>query len=355
MSLGVGFGGSTFERMFYVADAQVDWQFTHDALHICLAKESFAVFFPLKGDKRYRIVGVFPEEFAKDEGDVLYEEIEARIKELAKLELDIHDVEWFSTYKVHTRHAEKFSVGRCFLAGDSAHIHSPAGAQGMNTGIQDTYNLAWKLALVLKGTADESLLNTYNEERLENAKNLLRTTDRMFQLAAGDEWWLALLRTNVLPSIARHILSLDSVRHYIFPLLSQIGINYRHSSLSRHAGDEEFRVKAGDRMPYVVLDDISVYDRLREPKFHLIAFSKQQGEAQALKTGNGGEFSELVDFHSFPITDEVADKFGHDRPFYVFLRPDNYISFISLATSTTDVEKYLSEFIFLVACLDNQK
>ena len=155
--------GSTFERMFYVADAQVDWHFTHDALHICLARESFAVFFPLKGDKRYRIVGVFPEEFAKDEGDVLYEEIEARVKELAQFELDIHDVEWFSTYRVHTRHASKFSRGRCFLAGDSAHIHSPAGAQGMNTGIQDAYNLAWKLALVLRCVANGKLLNTYNE------------------------------------------------------------------------------------------------------------------------------------------------------------------------------------------------
>ena len=167
----------------------------------------------------------------------------------------------------------------------------------------------------------------------------------MFQLAAGDEWWLALLRTNVLPSIARHILSLESVRNYIFPLLSQIGISYRHSSLSRHADDEEFRVKAGDRMPYVVFDDTSVYDRLREPRFHLLYFSKQQGEAQVLKTGNGGEFSEVVDFHSFPITDEVAEKFGNDRPFYVFLRLDNYIGFISLATSKTDVEKYLSEFV----------
>ena len=127
-ALGLEFAGSTFERMFYVADAQVDWHLSHDALHICLAKESFVVFFPLQGEKRYRIVGVFPEEFAKDEGDVLYEEIEARIKEQAALALDIHDVEWFSTYKVHTRHVSKFSAGRCFLAGDSAHIHSPAGA-----------------------------------------------------------------------------------------------------------------------------------------------------------------------------------------------------------------------------------
>lgn len=341
-ALGLEFGGSTFERMFYVADAQVDWQFSHDALHICLAKESFAVFFPLKGEKRYRLVGVFPEEFAKDEGEVLYEEIEARIRELAQFELDIHEVEWFSTYKVHTRHAERFSVGRCFLAGDSAHIHSPAGAQGMNTGIQDAYNLAWKLALVLKDAADKDLLNTYNEERLENAKNLLRTTDRMFQVAASDEWWLALLRTNVLPPIAKYILSLDSVRSFVFPLISQTGINYRHSSLSRHAGDEDFRVKAGDRMPYVVLDGVSVYDRLREPKFHLLAFSSD--DSQESKTDVESKSTELVDLHRFQLTGEVIDKFGTERPFTVFLRPDNYIGFISSESSGSDVSGYLSDF-----------
>src|SRR5205085_6988530 len=118
-------------------------------------------------------------------------EIEARVKEEANLELDVHDVEWFSTYKVHTRHVNKFSQGRCFLAGDAAHIHSPAGAQGMNTGIQDGYNLAWKMALVLRARTGEKLLETYDEERLENAKHLLRTTDRMFQFAAGSEWFLS--------------------------------------------------------------------------------------------------------------------------------------------------------------------
>ena len=137
------------------------------------------------GEKRYRIVGTFPEEFDKDEGDILYEEIEARIKLDTKLDLDITNVNWFSTYKVHTRHVDKFSVGRSFLAGDAAHIHSPAGAQGMNTGIQDGYNLAWKLAFVLKGKASGELLNTYNEERLPNAEALTKTTDRFFGLVAS--------------------------------------------------------------------------------------------------------------------------------------------------------------------------
>lgn len=338
-SLGLEFSGSTFERMFYVADAQVDWQFTHDALHVCLAKESFAVFFPLKGEKRYRIVGVFPEEFAKAEGDVVYEEIEQRTRQLAQFDLDIHDVEWFSTYKVHTRHASRFSAGRCFLAGDSAHIHSPAGAQGMNTGIQDAYNLAWKLALVVRGAAQEKLLDTYNEERLENAKNLLRTTDRMFQLVAGDEWWIALLRTNVLPPIGGYLLGLDSVRGFIFPLVSQTGINYRHSSLTHHAGDEDFHVKAGDRMPYFVVDGTSIYDRLREPKFHLLAFSNDELALSVEK------YASLIDFHRFPLTDHIREVFGADRPFIVFLRPDNYIGFITSKLSSAEIESYLDAVI----------
>src|SRR5215813_14396821 len=108
--LGLTFEGSTFERIFYVADAQVDWQFTHDTLHACFSPDSFVVFFPLKGEKRYRIVGVFPEEFNKDEGDILYQEIEERINTETKLNLDIHDVEWFSTYKVHVRHVNKFNA-----------------------------------------------------------------------------------------------------------------------------------------------------------------------------------------------------------------------------------------------------
>ncbi len=301
--------------MFFVADAQVDWHLSHDALHICLSKDTFVVFFPLKGEKRYRIVGVFPEEFAKEEGDILYEEIEQRIKEEAKLELDIHDVEWFSTYKVHTRHVNKFSAGRCFLAGDSAHIHSPAGAQGMNTGIQDAYNLAWKMALVLKGDADEKLLDTYNEERLENAKNLLQTTDRMFQFAAGSEWFLAFLRTNVLPSVAKYILSLDTVKRFIFPIISQIGINYRHSSLSHHAGDENFKVKAGDRMPYFLVDGKSIYDKLHQPKFHLLAFSDAQGDFHALKTELESQYAELIDFNAISLNPQVAEAFGTDKIF----------------------------------------
>jgi 2-polyprenyl-6-methoxyphenol hydroxylase-like FAD-dependent oxidoreductase len=342
-ALGIEFGGSTFERMFYVADAQVDWDLSHNAFHGCLSRASFLLFFPLKGNKRYRIVGVFPEEFAKDEGEVLYEEIEQLIRQEAELDLNVHDVEWFSTYKVHTRHASQFSKGRCFLAGDAAHIHSPAGAQGMNTGIQDGYNLVWKLALVSQGKADEKLLETYNEERLENAKNLLQTTDRLFQLAAGTEWFLAFLRRNVVPLIAKYILSFDLVKKFIFPRISQIGINYRHSSLSQHAGDEHFKVKAGDRMPYFLVEGQSIYDKLRRPKFHWLVFSNAQNDFQALKTELENQDLELTDFNVIPLYPQVAEVFDINRSFNVLLRPDNYIAFISTEASLNRVKLYLKE------------
>ncbi|MDT5063158.1 MAG: hypothetical protein QOH63_3617 [Acidobacteriota bacterium] len=344
-ALGLSFEGSTFERMFYVADAQVDWKFSHDALHVCLSKDSLLIFFPLKGEKRYRIVGNFPEGHEKDEGDILYEEIERQINEKAKLELDIHDVEWFSTYKVHTRHVNKFSEGRGFLAGDSAHIHTPAGGQGMNTGIQDGYNLAWKMALVLKGNASEKLLETYNEERLENARHLLQTTDRLFQFGAGSEWFLAFLRTNVLPSVAKYILSLDTVKKFVFPLISQIGINYRHSSLSGHAGDENFTVKAGDRMPFFLVDGKSIYDKLHQPKFHLLVFSDAESDFQALKTELESRYAALVDFNVLMLDPQVAEAFGTDKSFNVLLRPDNYIGFISTETSPDELRVYLNNFI----------
>jgi 2-polyprenyl-6-methoxyphenol hydroxylase-like FAD-dependent oxidoreductase len=344
-ALGLSFEGSTFERLFYVADVQIDWKYSHDALQVCLARNSVVAFFPMKGKNRYRIVGAFPEGFDKDEGEILYDEIEQRIKKEAEIALDISHVNWFSVYRVHTRHVNKFSEGRSFLAGDSAHIHTPAGGQGMNTGIQDAYNLAWKIALVLKGDADELILDTYNEERLPNAKRLAGTTDRMFNLAAGSDWLLNLIRTTVFPPMAKYILSLEVVKKRFFPLISQIGINYRDSSLSKHGFDEESEIKAGDRMPYFLHDGKSIYDELWQPKFHLLTFSDGQGDYQATRDEIESEYAHLVDYHVVPLYPHVAEVFDTNKPFNALLRPDNYIGFISQETSLDGLRAYLNEVI----------
>jgi hypothetical protein len=344
-TLGLGIEGSTFERLFYVADVRIDWQFAHDAFLLCLAQNTLTAFFPMKGESRYRIVGTFPENEERREGEILYEEIEQQIIRDTKLNLDISQVNWFSVYRVHSRRVNKFSAGRCFLAGDAAHIHTPAGAQGMNTGIQDGYNLAWKLALVLRGQADAKLLETYNEERLMNAKHLLETTDKLFDFAASDEWFIAYLRTHIFPHIGNFILHLGAVRRLLFPLVSQIGITYRDCSLSRHDGDADFKVKAGDRLPYLLIDGKSLYDRLHAPKFHLLVFSDGRSDYQELKTELEPESAEMFDFNLLPLEPRTAEIFGTEKPFCVLLRPDNHIAFISPEISAAEMKRYFREHL----------
>lgn len=342
-SLGLTFEGSTFERIFYVADVQIDWKYGYDVLQAFLMRNSLLAFFPMKGDRQYRIVGTFPEEFAKDEGDVLYEEIEEQIKVDADIELDITHVNWFSTYKVHTRHVNKFSSGRCFLAGDAAHIHSPAGAQGMNTGIQDGYNLAWKLTFVLNGNAKTSLLDTYNEERLPNAETLMKTTDRFFNLAAGKNPLLVFVRLYIFPYVAQFLFSLDAVKRFVFPRISQIAINYRNSSLSDTFGS--FKVKAGDRMPWFEMNGRSVYDDLHAPQFHLVMFSDGKIEISSLPDLLMDEWKGRIDSHFYSLNEKVIEAFGCDHTFFLILRPDNYIGIISDKLSPEIVQGYLTKYI----------
>ena len=339
-SLGLEFTGSTFERMFYVADVEIDWKYGTGGLFAFLMQNNLLVAFTMDGEKRFRIVGTFPEEFSKDEGDVLYEEIEQQIRHDAQIDFDITKVYWFSTYKVHTRHVDKFSVGRCFLAGDSAHIHSPAGAQGMNTGIQDGHNLAWKLAFVLKGKASGELLNTYNEERLPNAKALTRTTDRFFGFVADPNPFMAFVRLHVFPYVAKFLSRSKAVRQFVFPRIAQIAINYRGSSLCKTQGS--FHVKAGDRMPWFEVEGSSIYDRLSEPKFHLIVFFDGKIEIPTLSDDLMQEWEGLIDSTIISLYPNIAEIFGTRESFFVILRPDNYIGLISNDFSPDAVRDYLN-------------
>jgi 2-polyprenyl-6-methoxyphenol hydroxylase-like FAD-dependent oxidoreductase len=338
--LGLKFEGSTFERLFYVADVNLKWGFPHDMLTSCVARDRSTAFFPMKGEDRYRIVGVFPENTDKDPSEIPYEEIEQQIIEDTQLnDLDIYQVNWFSTYKVHSRRVNQFSSGRCFLAGDAAHIHSPVGAQGMNTGIQDGYNLAWKLAMVLRGEAGAKILDSYNEERGAVAKRLLETTDRMFDLLMDPAWLLSFTRRFIFPRVANFIVGLDSVNQFIFPLISQTGIQYRDWSLSAETSDD-FEIKAGDRMPYFVVDGESVYDSLRAPKFHLLTFSNKPDAGTSEEIAQ--QFGDVIDYHACPLSEEIKEIFNTNKPLSVLLRPDNYIGFVSAEEPLTELENYFT-------------
>ena len=149
--LGFEFEGSTAARLFYVADVTMEIEAPQDSVQLSFGREEFVAMFPMPGEKHWRLLGNLTRNDADSQREIVYEEIESKVKALVQKPLNITEVRWFSTYKIHTRHAKRFLMGRCLLAGDAAHVHTPVGGQGMNTGIQDAYNLAWKLALVLCG------------------------------------------------------------------------------------------------------------------------------------------------------------------------------------------------------------
>ena len=367
-SLGFSFEGDTEERLFYVADAYLDADLDHSALHSCFAQDAFLFFFPIANEpqdavesgssiNRWRILGNLPETVsADDEIDMSNAAIEQRIQTITKRPLQIRATNWSSTYRVHTRRVDKFSEGRCYLAGDAAHVHTPAGGQGMNTGIQDAYNLAWKLAFVLKGQASESLLETYNTERLENAKNLVESTDRMFELEAGSNWFVGLVRSFLLPPLAKHLFSLALVQRTLFSLISQIGISYPDSALSveESSAESEAAVKVGDRIPYFTLEGESIYHKLLEPKFHLLTFCDNTPENSAKNLLSAIEQKQspwLLHTH-LPLSDAVTAAFGISKPFSVLVRPDNHISFISRETSTHELSRQLDRYFSQIGAKD---
>lgn len=338
--LGLTFEGTTIEEIFYVADVEMDFPFDRGALYPNLSGGSFVLFFAMKGDRKWRVIGNLPEYKDRDEKQVDFDELEEKIKRESKLALDITKVNWFSVYRIHSRMVGSFSSRRCFVAGDAAHIHTPAGGQGMNTGIQDAYNLAWKLALVLKGQANQKLLDTYNEERLPNAKRLLETTDRAFRALTSDSWAAAFVRTEVFPRVAPIALSFDSVKNLIFPFISQIGINYRESSLSKIDPEMNLKVKPGDRMPYIHVDGDNIYDFLKAPKFHVVIFSDGEQDYGYVCKQIEERFGNITDCHEFPIYPHVSELFGNEEDFLLILRPDNYIGNMSALCDIAPVQDY---------------
>jgi 2-polyprenyl-6-methoxyphenol hydroxylase-like FAD-dependent oxidoreductase len=156
-TLGLRFPGGTYEQLFYVADVEIASGFSRD-LYINLGEHILTLMFPVRSSGMQRLIGLVPPELSHRE-NLGFEDIRAQVEPL--LDIKVTKVNWFSTYRVHHRVADKFRVGRAFLVGDAGHIHSPAGGQGMNTGIGDAVNLGWKIAHVVQNRADTSLLDTY--------------------------------------------------------------------------------------------------------------------------------------------------------------------------------------------------
>ena len=200
----------------------------------------------MKGEGRARLIGTVREEAEHQHEDLSWNDVSQRVIEWMRI--DVERVNWFSTYRVHHRVADHFRKGRAFLLGDAAHIHSPVGGQGMNTGIGDAVNLAWKLAAVLHGRADASLLDSYEPERIAFARRLVATTDQAFTGVTSSGAIARLVRLHIVPLLLPLLFAFEAVRRFMFRTVSQTAVNYRGSSLSEgRAG----AVHGGDRLPWV--------------------------------------------------------------------------------------------------------
>lgn len=247
-SLQINFGGGTYDHLYYVADVKTDGPPNVDLVGH-LGANTFALMLPVRSRGMQRLIGIMPEpktDPAAGHAEPTFEDVRPVLEPL--LGIKVAQLNWFSTYRVHHRVASQFRVGRCFLAGDAAHIHSPAGGQGMNTGIGDAVNLAWKLAQVLRAGAHGALLDTYQAERLVFARKLVTTTDRAFQMVVSQGTGGQLLRNWLVPHVLPVLTGFSAARRTLFKTLSQVQIHYPDSLLS---GGRAGEIIGGDRLPWV--------------------------------------------------------------------------------------------------------
>ena len=268
--LGIPFTGDTYQHKFYLADVRLKNHMRVDLVSLYLAKNGFAGFFPMPEDASFRIVGGLPDGFEKKD-DLKIDDVLPALQNITQSNIEIEQLNWFTIYKLHHRMADKFSDDRCFLIGDAAHIHSPVGGQGMNTGLQDAYNLGWKLAAVLNNQIKESILASYAAERMPVAKALLNTTDRIFNVISTRKWLSNLLKRYIMPNAIKLVWTNKRMRTYFFKQVSQTGISYRNSKINLQLG-QSTDLKAGDRLPY-----FEIFDEKKKTKTDIHTWCSKPG------------------------------------------------------------------------------
>jgi 2-polyprenyl-6-methoxyphenol hydroxylase-like FAD-dependent oxidoreductase len=329
-ALGIGFTGGTTQGTFYVAD--VDTSVDDDDIHAGIGAETFALLMPVRTTGTKRIVGVVNEALAT-KPDISFWDV-APVA-IALLGISVSDVHWFSVYKTHHRVADRFQKGRCFLAGDAGHIHSPIGGQGMNTGLGDAMNLAWKLAQVCKGQAHAKLLDSYEPERIAYARTLVSHSDRAFNVIMGMS---ALIR------FARRYLAAPAIwlatrtglaKTVLFKTVSQIHIHYRTSPLSR--GTDEVikgQVSAGDRLPFIA--EVENDAPLAGLTWQIHVYGKVLSSLAETASGLG------LALHSFDLAPANVKKLGLLPNAAYLVRPDGHIGLILHNQSPHELTRYAS-------------
>jgi 2-polyprenyl-6-methoxyphenol hydroxylase-like FAD-dependent oxidoreductase len=326
--LNIGFAGETWkdERML-VGDVQVD-VLDRDHWHSWPKhKDGWVALCPLPSTKSFQFQAQIPPEEPDEPSLERFQQI---IDERTGMpEIRLHDATWLSLYRANVRMVDRYRAGRIFLAGDAAHVHSPVGGQGMNTGIQDAYNLGWKLSAVLAG-ARASLLDTYEEERLPIAAWLLGATTKLH----------------------RQVFQANADLHRDDQFL-QLALNYRGSSLAQGDASLSTTLQPGDRAPDSPLQDhlgnpVRLFDLFRGPHFTLLEFTSAANKKPEAYDPSTPRYQILRSENALLREGELTGKDEHIWTCYgvasdaVFLiRPDGYIGFIGHQGTAPRVEQYV--------------
>ncbi|SEA20691.1 FAD-dependent monooxygenase [Paraburkholderia sartisoli] len=369
--LGVSFSGKTFQQTFLLADVEADVDWPDDEFHIFASGEGLAGMFPM-GEERYRLIADHPlQPFQPHEAMSMngeapppseipstppsLDECTAIIGRRVRHPVTLKSLNWSSYFHLNSRMVGQLRAERVFLAGDAAHVHSPAGAQGMNTGIQEAFNLGWKLARVLSGEAPDRLLDTYHLERHPIERDVLRQTSFVTQLAEADHGPLKMLRERVMPVLS----ALGPLRDAARRTVSELSIQYRRSPLTLE------RVldggpRAGERAPdaYVhVLDGplgrlpgVGCLFDLHDPAYFslllLVAPDTQEDTphdpATTREAARDADLKRFLEemallmpgaMRIWRLTDvegegapTLTESYGRTRPAFYLVRPDGYIA-----------------------------
>jgi 2-polyprenyl-6-methoxyphenol hydroxylase-like FAD-dependent oxidoreductase len=307
----IAFEGMTNPHRFYVLDAAAAGGLVEGAINVRPGSDDFLLAFPMKGRGAWRLIGLVRDE--DGDGELAEEDVRVRLRKFA---VTYDRSRWFATYRVHHRIAAAFRDGPFFLAGDAAHVHSPVGAQGMNTGLQDAHNLAFKLADVIQGRRRDRWLDRYEAERRPVARRLVATTDRVFAGITSQTLLARAMRRLIVPLIAPiGIRVLPSTRggSRLFQYISQTRIHYWMTPGAERASGGHRDSVVGRRLPWTGEN----YLPLRSLQWQVHAY----GGLQATDIPDLG-----VPVHIFP---EAPDTFLRPNRLYL-VRPDGFVAAAAL-------------------------
>ncbi len=359
-SAGIPFKGGAYPQTFALADLEVDG-LDRDAAHAFLGQVGIVLFFPLGRPASWRMLAMHPSlKGRREPARPSLEELQALADAMTGGSVRLYDPVWRTYFGLQHRHAARYRAGRVFLAGDAAHVHSPAGAQGMNTGIQDAWNLGWKLALVSRGVADQTLLDSYDGERRPVGGFVVRFTDRAFSVATSTNPLLRALRTRLVPWVLPLGLRLDRALADGFRTIAQLNIGYRDSPAVEEGHPGLRRgPKAGDRLPDARIARAGkgcwLGEALAGPGFQLLLCGPVGDWHLSQLTSLRHRYPDTLAVHY--LTREAMPGALHDLDGQVFaglgvdgtaqylIRPDGYIGYRAGGDDLAGLQRYLARWL----------